>query len=169
MLGPTKELVLKRSTILAREEVRTSNLIFLGPAKSNRQLPDLPIEQDFVIEQGAIRNLRPRNGEASIYQKPSAPDVEDIPDDYALITRMRGVAGWGDVVVLASTSTEDTWAAAEFVTNPALLGAMIERIKQPNGAAPDNFQAVIRSRFKSQVPIQMEFVTHHAVGLKQTK
>ena len=160
-LGPLKDLVLKRSTVLAWEDVRNSNLIFLGPAKFNRQIPDLPVEQDFVIEQGAVKNLRPRPGEAKLYQKPSAPEVEDIPEDYAVITRVHGATGWGEVLVLASTSTEGTWAAAEYLTTPAALEGMMNHLRKETGSMPDNYQVIIRSRFKSQVPIQTEFVTHH--------
>jgi hypothetical protein len=166
VLGPLKDLVLKRSTVLAWEDVRSSNLIFLGPAKFNRQLPELPIDQDFVIEQGAVRNLRPRPGEAAKYQKPSAPDVEDIPEDYAVITRVRGMTGWGEVLVLASTSTEGTWAAAEYLTTPAALESMMKRLRSAEGTVPDNYQVVIKSRFKSQVPIQTEYVTHHTVRVR---
>lgn len=166
VLGPLKDLVLKRSTVLAWEDVRSSNLIFLGPAKFNRQLPDLPIDQDFVIEQGAIRNLKPRPGEAARYQKPSAPDVEDIPEDYAVITRVRGVTGWGEVLVLASTSTEGTWAAAEYLTTPAALEDMMKRLRAATGSVPDNYQVVIKSRFKSQVPIHTGYVTHHEVRIR---
>ena len=166
VLGPLKELVLKRSTVLAWEDVRASNLIFLGPAKFNRQLPDLPIDQDFVIEKGAVRNLRPRPGEASRYQKPSAPDVEDIPEDYAVITRVSGVTGWGEVLVLASTSTEGTWAAAEYLTTPAALENMMKRLRGNGGTVPDTYQVVIKSHFKSQVPIHTEYVTHHTVRVR---
>jgi hypothetical protein len=167
VLSPLKDLVLKRSTVLAWEDVRASNLIFLGPAKFNRQLPDLPIQQDFVIEQGAIRNLRPLPGESQRYRKPSAPDVEDIPEDYAVITRVSGVTGWGEVLVLASTSTEGTWAAAEYLATPQALESMMKRIRSSEGSLPSNYQVVIKSRFKSQVPIQTEYVTHHVVGVRE--
>ncbi len=162
-LGPLKDLVLKRSTVLAWEDVRNSNLIFLGPAKFNRQIPDLPVEQDFIIEQGAVKNLRPRPGEAKVYQKPSAPEVEDIPEDYAVITRVHGATGWGEVLVLASTSTEGTWAAAEYLTTPEALEGMMKNLRKETGTMPDNYQVIIRSRFKSQVPIQTDFVTHHVL------
>ena len=169
VLGPSKDLVLKRSTSLSWEDVNASNLIFLGPAKFNRQLPELPIEQDFVIEKGAVLNPRPQPGELPRYQKPSPPDVEDIPEDYAVITRVKGASGWGDVLVLASTSTEGTWAAAEFLTTPASLQRMLTRLRGaggPEGPLPENYQVVIKSRFKSQVPIHTEYVTHHVVRAK---
>ncbi len=168
-LGPSKDLVLKRSTSLSWEDVHASNLIFLGPAKFNRQLPDLPVEQDFVVEQGAVQNRHPQTGELARYQKPSAPDVEDIPEDYSVITRVKALSNWGDVLVLASTSTEGTWAAAEYLTTPALLGQMLARLRGAGGALPDYYQVVIRSRFKSQVPIHTEYVTHHIVKPRGTR
>jgi hypothetical protein len=42
VLSPLKELVLKRSTVRASEDVRAGTLIFLGPAKFDRQVPELP-------------------------------------------------------------------------------------------------------------------------------
>jgi hypothetical protein len=112
-----------------------------------------------------VKNLRPRTGEAERYQKPSAPDVEDIPEDYAVITRVHGVTGWGEVLVLASTSTEGTWAAADYLTNPIALEGMMKRLRN-GGKVPDNYQVVIKCRFKSQVPIHTEYVTHHEVRVR---
>lgn len=169
VLGPSKDLVLKRSTSLSWEDVHASNLIFLGPAKFNRQLPDLPIEQDFLIERGGVTNRQPLPGELARYQKPSPPDVEEIPEDYAVITRAKRTSGWGDVLVLASTSTEGTWAAAEFLSTPALLRQMLGRLRASNGQLPDHYQVVIKSRFKSQVPIHTEYVTHHVVRVKGSR
>jgi len=65
--------------------------------------------------------------------------------------------------VLASTSTEGTWAAAEYLTTPAALEGMMNHLRKETGSMPDNYQVIIRSRFKSQVPIQTEFVTHHVL------
>jgi hypothetical protein len=106
LLAPHRsDLQLKRSTAFAWEDVRTSHLIFLGPRKFNPQLRDLPVEQDFVVENRAIWNRRPQPGEQESYQKPSAPELDDIPEEYSLITRVGGVPGWGELLVLASTST----------------------------------------------------------------
>lgn len=162
-LAPIKrDVVLKRSTTLAWEDVKTNNMVFLGPRKFNQQIVELPVAQDFVIEGGGVRNLRPREGELAEYKRDSPPEVEEIPEDYAVVTRIRGVEGWGEILVLASSSTEGTWAAAEYVTHSAQLREMLARLRD-GGALPDRYQVLLRCRFKAQVPIRTEYVTHHVL------
>lgn len=90
----------------------------------------------------------------------------DIQKDYAVITRMSSVIGLGKVLVLASTSTEGTWAAAGYRTTPAVLEGMMKRLRSGGGAVPANHQVIIRSQFKSQVPIHTEYATHHVEQAK---
>jgi hypothetical protein len=164
LLAPHRpDLQLKRSTAFAWEDVRSNHLIFLGPRKFNPQLRDLPVEQDFVVENRAIWNRRPQLGEQESYQKPSAPELDEIPEEYSLITRVGGIPGWGELLVLASTSTEGTWAAAEYLRTRGYLRELSGRIKLPDGSLPDAYQAVIKTKFKSQVPIQSHYVTHHVL------
>ncbi|HRJ19862.1 MAG TPA: hypothetical protein PLF84_12495 [Bryobacteraceae bacterium] len=163
VLGPVRpDLTLKRSSVLAWEDVRVSDLIFLGPTKFNPQLAVLPVEQDFVFAEMGIRNLRPREGELAEYRRYTPAEMEDIPEEYALVTRVRGVEGWGEVLALASTTTEGTWAAVEYVTNNATLKELMSKVETPEGM-PDRYQVVLRCRFKEQVPIRTEYVTHHVL------
>ena len=159
-----QDMIIKRSSVLAWEDMRASNLVFLGPRKFNPQLRDLPIDQDFIIDSGAVHNLRIRPGEKATYSKPTPANTEDIPEDYSIITRMRGIEGWGEVLVLGSSSTEGTWAAADYVTDPAHLRDLTRRLSAETGKVPDCYQVLLRSRFKSQVPIQTEYVLHHVVA-----
>ena len=76
---------------------------------------------------------------------------------------MRGIEGWGEVLVLASSSTEGTWAAADYVTDPDHLRELTRRLSQDTGRVPDCYQVLLRSRFRKQVPIQTEYVGHHVV------
>lgn len=164
VLGNRKQdMIIKRSSVLSWEDMKASNLVFLGPRKFNPQVSDLPINQDFIIDSGAVHNLRIRPGERATYSKPTPANTEDIPEDYSIITRMRGIEGWGEVLVLGSSSTEGTWAAADFVTDPAHLRELIHKLSQETGKAPDCYQVLLRSRFKNQVPIQTEYVLHHVI------
>lgn len=158
-----QDMIIKRSSVLSWEDIRSSNLVFLGPRKFNPQVRDLPIDQDFIIDSGAVHNLRIRPGEKATYSKPTPANTEDIPEDYSIITRMRGIEGWGEVLVLGSSSTEGTWAAADYVTDPAHLRELTRRLSAETGTVPDCYQVLLRSRFKSQVPIQTEYVLHHVV------
>jgi len=158
------DMILKRSSVLSWEDLKSSNLVFLGPRKFNPQISELPIDQDFVIDRGAVHNLRIRPGEQATYSKPTPANTEDIPEDYSIVTRMRGIDGWGEVLVLGSSSTEGTWAAADYVTDPTHLRELTGRLRQETGSIPDCYQVLLRSRFKSQVPIQTEYVTHHVLS-----
>jgi hypothetical protein len=158
-----EEILLKRSSSLSWEDVRQSNLVFLGPPKFNPQLRSLPVDLHFAIEGGAVRNREPKRGEAAEYKRDTPPEQDDIPMEYALVTRLRGLEGWGEVLVLESTTTEGTWAAADFVTEPRLLQSMLERVKSADGRPPACYQVLLRSRFKAQVPLQTEYVTHHSM------
>jgi hypothetical protein len=164
-LSPVRNnLQIRRSSVLSWEHMRSSDLIFVGPSKFNPQLRDLPVEQDFIIEGGEIRNLRPREGELPVYRRQTPPEVEDIPSDYAVITRVHGAKGWGEILVLASTTTEGTWAAAEYVSDPANLAEMLRKISPDLSSIPERYQVVIHCLFKNQVPLQSQYVTHHELS-----
>lgn len=163
-----QDMIIKRSSVLSWEDIRASNLVFLGPRKFNPQIQDLPINQDFIIDRGAVHNLRMRPGERATYSKPTPANTEDIPEDYSIITRMRGIEGWGEVLVLGSSSTEGTWAAADYVTNPVQMRELTRRLSQETGRVPDCYQVLLRSRFRNQVPIQTEYVLHHVVTARTT-
>jgi hypothetical protein len=163
VLGPVRpDASLKRSTALAWEDIKSTNLVFLGPPKFNPQTQALPIRQEFVFTGDVITNLRPQPGELAEYRTVRDPEIEDIPAEYALMTRLRGLEGWGEVLILASTTTEGTWAAAEYVTSPTTLRQLFARIAV-NGVLPDCFQVILDCRFKQQVPIRTEYVTHRVL------
>ncbi|MCL4792999.1 MAG: hypothetical protein KJZ84_00480 [Bryobacteraceae bacterium] len=163
VLGPARpDTGLKRSTTLAWEDVKSNSLVFLGPPKFNQQLLALPVEQNFLFADTAITNLNPKPGELAAYRTDRDAEIEDIPAEYALVTRLRGIEGWGEVLVLASTTTEGTWGATEYVTQSATLREMLAKVKN-GGALPDRYQVVLLSRFKEQVPIRTEYITHRVL------
>ncbi|MCW5965358.1 MAG: hypothetical protein KIT83_15085 [Bryobacterales bacterium] len=163
-LSPARNnLQIRRSSVLSFEHLRSSDLIVVGPRKFNPQIHELPVQQDFVIEEGEVRNLRPLANEQAVYRRQVAPEVEDIPDDYAVITRIHGAKGWGEILVLASPTTEGTWAAAEYVSNPTQLSDMMRRISPDLKSVPERYQVLIRCRFKNQVPLQSDYLTHHVL------
>lgn len=163
------DLQIRRSSVLSMEHMRSADLIFVGPRKFNPQIRDLPVEQDFVIEEGEVRNLRPKPGELPVYRRQAPPEQEDIPDDYAVITRIHGSKGWGEILVLASTTTEGTWAAAEYVSNPTLMADMMRRISPDLKSVPESYQVLIRCTFKNQVPLQSQYLTHHVIQERAPK
>ncbi len=153
-------LMLKRSSALAWEDLEHHNVIFLGSPKFNRQLLDLAASGDFVIEGGVIRNRNPRPGEAAEYRD-VWPNKAEIAEDYALIHHLPGLHGRGNILILGSSSTQGTWAAAQYVTEPTHVKELVARLRLAgSGRLPPSYQVVIRARFKQDVPVELSYVTH---------
>ena len=62
-------VLLTRSDLLSTPELIMDNVVFLGPATGNRQIPTISTGQEFVIEPKGIRNLHPQPGEPSFIAK----------------------------------------------------------------------------------------------------
>jgi hypothetical protein len=153
-------VMLKRSSAVAWEDLEHHNVIFLGSPKFNRQLLDLAASGDFVIEGGVIRNRNPRPGEATEYRD-VWPNKAEIAEDYALIHHLPGLHGRGHILILGSSSTQGTWAAAQYVTEPAHVKELVARLRlSVSGRLPPAYQVVIRARFKQDVPVEVSYVTH---------
>lgn len=153
-------LMLKRSSALAWEDLEHHNVIFLGSPKFNRQLLDLAASGDFVIEGGVIHNRNPRPGEAAEYRD-VWPNKAEIAEDYALIHHLPGLHGRGNILILGSSSTQGTWAAAQYVTEPIHVKELVARLRlADSGRLPPSYQVVIRARFKQGVPVELAYITH---------
>lgn len=152
-------------------QISDNQLIFIGPAKFNLQLRDLPVNQDFVVRGPGIENLRPRPGESSFVEDGIA--VSGQPEDqsgttFGLISRLPGLHGRGDILVLAGSWTEGTLAAAKYVTTESYVQDLFRRIRLPDGRLPKHYQVLIRSRFLQQVPVEISYVTHHVLQMDET-
>ncbi len=156
-------LLLKRSSVLSWEDIQHHNVIFLGSPKFNRHLKEISAQGDFVIEGGAVRNRRPQPGEAPEYRDVWRTKGE-LQEDYALIHRLPGLHGDGEIMVLASSSTEGTWAAVQYVTEAAHARDLASRLRLPSGELPDSYQVLIKARFKEEVPVEISYVTHRVIA-----
>ena len=159
-----KDLSLVFSNALSWDDIERSNVIFVGPPKYNLQLHDLPVQLDFAIDHSRIMNLKPRAGEPRSYYETWTPEKTLILQGHALISRLPGLHGSGSIMMLASTSTEGTRAAVEYVSRPDYAARLVQSLRGKDGRIPRYFQAVVRAQFKSQVPIHVEQVSVHALG-----
>jgi hypothetical protein len=163
-LAGHKDLNLVFSNALSWDDIERSNVIFVGPPKYNLQLHDLPVQLDFAIDHSRIMNLKPRAGEPRNYYETWTPEKTLILQGHALISRLPGLHGSGSIMMLASTSTEGTRAAVEYVSRPDYAARLVQSLRGKDGRIPRYFQAVVRAQFKSQVPIHVEQVSVHVLG-----
>jgi hypothetical protein len=157
-------VALRRSSAFGWDDLRTSNVVFLGAPKWNPQIHDLPIEQEFIYDGGHIINRRPLPGEPATFEygieSPSSPD---LVEGHALVTRVSGLPGYGGILALSSGSTEGAWAAAEYVSRGEHLDDILQRLRTGDGSLPASFQVVIRAKFKALVPVSIKYVAHRVL------
>lgn len=158
-----KEINLVLSSALSWEDVGRNNVIFVGPPKFNLYESDLPVQQDFIIRHGRLENLRPVAGEASSFSETWSKDQSTLLQGYALIARLPGLHGAGYILELASTSTEGTRVAVEYVTRPQYAEQLVHTLRESGNGIPKYFEAVVRARFRSQTPIQIEQIAVHVL------
>lgn len=163
-LSANKDLGLVISHALTWEDIGRNNMIFVGPPKFNLQIRDLPVQVAFTVEHSHIVNLHPQPGEPPAYNETWSPDRATLLDGHALISRLPGLHGTGYILMLASTSTEGTRAAVEYVSRPDYAARLVGSLRRKDGTLPKYFQAVVRAHFKSQMPIQVEQVTVRILG-----
>ena len=156
-------LDMKRSATLSWDDVASHNVIFLGSPKFNPQLKDLPVRQHFVIEGGSLKNLRPLPGEPEVFPETWAPQNGPLLEDHALVTRLPGLHGRGEITILAASSTEGTWAATEYVASRQHAAELVAKLRLPSGRLPNCYQVVVRARFKDQMPLETSYVTHRVL------
>lgn len=157
------KLVFTNSTVLTWNDIGANNVIFVGPPKFNLQVQDLPVVQDLVFEALGIRNLRPRPGEPPFFGEGTMDARNYSGEAYALISRLPGLHGNGEILVLAGSLTAGTLAAAQYVTSEVYTRELLRRIRMPNGKVPPYFQAVISAKYKNWTPVELSCVAHRVL------
>lgn len=156
---------LKHSMSLDWQDVWNSHLVFIGKPDLNPIVSSLLEGKDFRADElGVIHNARPLAGEAALYR---STHNHGSGEKYALITRLRGPQPGRFQLLLTSAAAELMWALAESVTNAGHADELLSHLRTPSGQCPDEFQVVIRATFRSNVPVGIEYVTHHAPAARE--
>ena len=156
------DLTLQASSDLTWEDISRHNVVFLGPPKYIPQTLDLPFPQDFEILRHQVQNLHPAPGEPPFFDDTWNSDRTVLEEGHALISRLPGLHGSREILILAGSTTECTRAAVEFVTRPEYVTPFVRQM-HVRGGIPKSFQAVIHVRFKSRTPIAIDLVTIHTL------
>jgi hypothetical protein len=156
---------LKHSSSLDWQDVRNSNLVFIGKPNHNPIIRSLLEDKDFQVDElGTVQNARPRAGEATEYKSATS---HGSGEKHALITRLRAPQPGRYLLLLTSAAAELMWALAESVTNPGHAAEVLSHLRTPSGEYAEEFQIVIRATFRSNVPVEIRYVTHHVLGAAQ--
>ena len=153
---------LKHSSSLDWQDVWNSNVVFLGKPTLCPIIVTLLEGKNFQCDEaGVIHNRRPVAGEAPRY---SSDVSHGRGEKFALITRLRGPQPGRHLLLLSSPAAELAWALAESVTNPGHAAELLSRLRTSEGEYPPEFQVVIRATFRSNVPVEIRYVTHRLLS-----
>jgi hypothetical protein len=159
-------VVVKRGRLLAMDDVKNNDLIFVGSPSENLTLRDLPAMQEFQFRRlpsGSrkgdlgIVNLHPAAGEQAGYVASA-----DLPltEDYAVIGLMPGPTRQHWVMTLAGITTIGTQAAVEYVCSRMSVEQLLKRVRR-SGAEIMPFEAVIQVSVSRGVPVSSQLVGVH--------
>jgi hypothetical protein len=159
-------VVVKRGRLLAMDDVKNNDLIFVGSPSENLTLRDLPAMQQFQfrrLDSGsrkgdlAIVNLHPAQEEQAGYI-----DSVGLPvrEDYAVIGLLPGPTKQHWVMTLAGVTTMGTQAAVEYVCSATGVEQLMKRARNARGEVLP-FEAVIRVGVSRGVPVSSQLVAAH--------
>ncbi len=156
-----------RSSQVSWQQMADNNVIFVGaPRVFGDQLHKLPVDLDLVFREDGVHDLKPPAGKPALYADdyPSiANEAASIPDDgevYALVDRMPGPLGSGDIQTFTSNHSPGTLGAVEWFTNSTFAHQLLTKLRKADGTIPRYFQLVLKVKYQDAVPTQIHYVTH---------
>jgi hypothetical protein len=159
-------VVVKRGRLLAMDDVKNNDLIFVGSPSENLTLRDLPAMQQFQfrrLDSGsrkgdlAIVNLHPAPAEQAGY---IATEGLTVKEDYAVIGLLPGPTRQHWVMTLAGVTTMGTQAAVEYVCSGSSVEQLLRTARNARGDVMP-FEAVIRVSVSRGVPVSSQLVAAH--------
>ena len=156
-----KQDVLVTSTDqIAAPEVAMGNVVFLGPVAGNRQMQAMSADRPFVLEPEGIRNMNPLPGEPELFADKPPRDPQDTEESYALISRVPGLYGNGEVLYLAGNRISSITGEVQAFTDAMFAKTLVSKMKKPDGSLPRYYQVVLKVRSMDTMPIEVSYVVH---------
>src|SRR5271157_3953901 len=134
-----RRILVKRGSLFTLDDVKNTNLIFVGSPSENLSLLDIPGTQEFVFQRVvsgprhgdlSIVNRHPTPGEAGSYLA-SASNVP-LTEDYSVVGLVPGIGSGRYVMILAGTTTFGTQGAVEFVCRQDSVEKLLHAIPDSN-------------------------------------
>jgi hypothetical protein len=161
------DLRVKRGRLLSLDDVKNTDLVFVGSPSENLTLREIATTQEFAFrtEPGGVRkgdlaivNPNPRPGEDRTYL---ATRRVPLTEDYAVIAVFPGAYPPNWVMILAGTSTIGTQAAVEYVCRELEVRELVSKVGVSKTGEVLPFEAVIRVKVSRGVPVASKLVALH--------
>lgn len=162
--GLGRHIRVKRGSLFSLDDIRNTNLIFVGSPSENLSLLDIPTSREFVFKRVSEG---PRRGDLAIVSKHPGPGENSeylasasgspLTEDYAVVVLIPGATPPEMEMILAGTTTFGTQGAVEFVSQPESVEKLLKQIPESaNGIRP--FEALLHVKIARGVPVETELV-----------
>lgn len=158
-----RSATIRRGRLLQMHDIQNGNVIFLGAPVGQPLLESLLGSFEFQIGGSGIQKVKLHKVDRR-YIPQRDPKSGALLDDYGLIAVLPGETQGNMIVVLAGDWTYGTLAAAEFVTEPAGIAALLAYPGlAKSGHLPPYFEAVVRVELVQGQLGQIQLIAAQAV------
>jgi len=162
-----QDVLVTSSDQIAAPEVAMGNVVFLGPVAGNRQMQAMSADRPFVLEPDGIRNMSPKPGEPELFADKPPRDPQDTEESYALISRVPGLYGNGEVLYLAGNRISSITGEVQAFTDAMFAKTLVSKMKKPDGSLPRYYQVVLKVRSMDTMPIEVSYVVHRELPVPE--
>jgi hypothetical protein len=162
-----QDVLVTSSDQIAAPEVAMGNVVFLGPVAGNRQMQAMSADRPFVLEPEGIRNMSPKPGEPELFADKPPHDPQDTEESYALISRVPGLYGNGEVLYLAGNRISSITGEVQAFTDAMFAKTLVSKMKKPDGSLPRYYQVVLKVRSMDTMPIEVSYVVHRELPVPE--
>lgn len=161
-------LKVKRAALVDWDEVKKSNVIFIGGPAENMPVREFRRGARFVFERitgpdGHRRMVvvaRSPEGEPRQFD---AGVAKPMRRDYAVIRLLPGLVPGRRMLLLAGISTLGTQAAVEFVSRPDTVQALFAELAPDGSEGIPGFECVLEVSINGGVPVNSRIVAFHEI------
>ena len=158
MLGGRPNVSLIRSSELSLQQMADNNVILIGrQARFDAQLTGSPIRPQLTTDATGIVNLHPNPGEPLKFLSHS-DGSDDQGEAYALVSRLPGPQGRGEIQIFSSQSTVGYMGAIQWFSDPAMASATVQKLRTTSKEMPRYYQVVLKVRYKDFVPTETSWI-----------
>ena len=155
-----RDLLVTSSDQIAAPEVAMGNVVFLGPVVGNRQMQAMSADWPFMSEPDGIRNTNPLPGEPQVFKDKPPKDPQDTEESYALVSRVPGLYGSGEVLYLSGSRISSITGEVQAFTDPIFAKTLVAKMKKADGSLPRYYQVVLKVKSMDNMPIEVVYAAH---------
>jgi hypothetical protein len=144
-------------------EVAMGNVVFLGRTVENRQMQAMSEGRPFMLDAEGIHNTQPLVGEPALFADRLPQDPTDTEESFALISRVPGLYGNGEVLYLSGNRVGAITGGVQAFTDPKFAATLVSEMKDASGKLPQYYQVVLKVRSMDDMPIEIRYVLHRTI------